>query len=290
MNHRGFTLIELLIVSAILLAVTATIALLASPIHAVINRTAAESDLVGRARLALSTVVDDLQQAGNGVALGAPTSILHERWPAFSSHRSLDDATSDPPCTAVSITRVLSNAQGVLADDLAEDSTTIHLESAPCAMQDATCGFDVGDFAIVFDGTTSRSVTLVGVDPITRTLTVRAAIGAAFARGSVVTAVEHVSYGLRLASDGSRTLVRLTSGGVEQPVADHVTDFVVSGLEATLPASGVQRVDLTLRLETASAEFRGAAGSLFRRGGVARNARAWVPDVELRTTVAIRLW
>jgi hypothetical protein len=38
-----------------------------------------------------------------------------------------------------------------------------------------------------------------------------------------------------------------------------------------------------------SVDLRGPAGTLFRHGGTARAPRAWVPDIELRTSVALRM-
>ena len=50
----------------------------------------------------------------------------------------------------------------------------------------------------------------------------------------------------------------------------------------------LSRVDLRLRVEVQSAEFRGPAGRLFTRGGTAsRNAPRWVLDRTLETSVAL---
>jgi prepilin-type N-terminal cleavage/methylation domain-containing protein len=50
----------------------------------------------------------------------------------------------------------------------------------------------------------------------------------------------------------------------------------------------LSRIDLRLRVEVQSAEFRGPAGSLFTRGGTAgRNAPRWVLDRTLETSVSL---
>jgi len=50
----------------------------------------------------------------------------------------------------------------------------------------------------------------------------------------------------------------------------------------------LQRVDIHLRVEVQSAEFRGPAGRLFTRGGTAdRNAPRWIPDRTLVASVAL---
>ena len=102
---------------------------------------------------------------------------------------------------------------------------------------------------------------------------------------NVLAAIEVTTVGLRLDADGSWRLVRSKQGS-EQPVLDHVVAFDVD-VHGPDPLH-VVRVDLRLRLETASAAMRGPAGYLFRRGGTSQRAHQWVPDVELRTSIAPR--
>jgi hypothetical protein len=49
----------------------------------------------------------------------------------------------------------------------------------------------------------------------------------------------------------------------------------------------VARVDLVLRVE-APASFRGSLATLFQRPGAARRAADWIPDMEIRASVAFR--
>ena len=50
----------------------------------------------------------------------------------------------------------------------------------------------------------------------------------------------------------------------------------------------VRRLDLRIRVEVASAQLRGPAGPLYRRPGHGSRSGAWVPDGEIRVTVAPR--
>ena len=50
----------------------------------------------------------------------------------------------------------------------------------------------------------------------------------------------------------------------------------------------VRLVELRLRVEAASAVWRGPVARLFRRPGSERNAARWVPDVEIRAVVRLR--
>ena len=50
----------------------------------------------------------------------------------------------------------------------------------------------------------------------------------------------------------------------------------------------IRGVDVRLRVEAASATLRGSAARLFQRPGTEQNAGRWVPDVELRTRIAVR--
>jgi hypothetical protein len=91
---------------------------------------------------------------------------------------------------------------------------------------------------------------------------------------------------MRDAAEGSRQLVRISSGGAEQPLLDNVVDFDVASDTANL--SQTTHLSIRLRLEAPSAMLRGPAGYLFRRPGSAGNARQWLPDVQMFFTVALR--
>jgi hypothetical protein len=50
----------------------------------------------------------------------------------------------------------------------------------------------------------------------------------------------------------------------------------------------IRLVELRLRVEAASAVWRGPVARLFRRPGTERSAARWVPDVELRLSMRLR--
>ncbi|MGH9201514.1 MAG: PilW family protein [Vicinamibacterales bacterium] len=50
----------------------------------------------------------------------------------------------------------------------------------------------------------------------------------------------------------------------------------------------IRGIDLRLRVEAASAALRGPVPRLFHRPGTEQNAGRWVPDIELRTRIALR--
>ena len=138
--------------------------------------------------------------------------------------------------------------------------------------------------ALLFDETVAQFVTVQSIG-IGGAISIASPLTRAAPARAVLAAVEITSIGLRPDVDGSWRLVRSKQGS-EQPVLDHIVSFDV---EAHGPDPlHVTRVDLRLRLETASAAMRGPAGYLFRRGGTSQRAHQWVPDVELRASIAPR--
>ena len=138
--------------------------------------------------------------------------------------------------------------------------------------------------AILSDGLHAQSVIInaVAAGGIVR---LAAPLTSAFAAGSVLASTSVTAYGLRPEPDGAFRLVRAASG-IEQPLLDGVVDFAVSvrGADSLHP----RQVDFTLRVQASSPAMRGPAGRLFRRAGTAQRSASWVPDVEIRTTVALR--
>src|SRR5574341_1507003 len=87
-TDRGFSLVELLVAGAIFTSIAAAIGLLAAPLNHRIERGFGDSDVTARARSALVAIADDLQDAGNGAALGDPAWTLHDILPVVVPHRS----------------------------------------------------------------------------------------------------------------------------------------------------------------------------------------------------------
>jgi hypothetical protein len=61
-----------------------------------------------------------------------------------------------------------------------------------------------------------------------------------------------------------------------------------SGMDFDADLLRIRRVDVRLRVEVASAMLRGPTGRLFRRPGQGSRSVNWVPDAELRLSIAPR--
>ena len=282
----GFTTIELLIATALLLTVTASVAALATPVRDAVERSLGRTDLTGGSRFALDRLAADLRHAGSPPAVVPGAARFETLVATIVPLADLDSGVVQSPGRAIRTVSVPYLApQGVISAAVASGAIQLPLDpGAPCTAVNAACGFRPGMLALLFDEIAAQFVTVqsVGtagevclVSPLTRSA----------AAGAVLTAIEITTVGLRADADGSWRLVRRKQGS-EQPVLDHVVSFEVetSGLDPL----HVTRVDLRLRLETASAAMRGPAGDLFRRAGTSRRAHQWVPDVELRTSIAPR--
>lgn len=285
-SSRGFSLIELLVACALLVVVGGAVAAMATPVRDALDRATLASDLdIGR-RLAVEMLAADLRGAGSDPAVAGGALLLARVLPRVVPLPDLASSTFGLPATAVRVNRAPPfGAQGVLAMPAAAGAVALQLETTTrCAGGPPACSFTPGMTVVVYDGAASHvaSVGTVG----TALVVLDTPLTTAFAAGAVVTELERVTYGLRVDPDGSARLVRLTGGGAEQPLLDHVVEFRVEPDTADL--WHLRRVDLRVRLEAGPAAFRGPAGYLFRRGGTAVSARRWVPDVEIRFGVALR--
>ena len=370
MNQRGFSLIELLVSCLLLVAVTAAVAAMAVPARHAFDRTLASADLTGGTRAALERLISDAREAGSGGSVGAhlvaPADVLASIVPLAGI-----DLEPAVPGHAIRVTRIPPEApQGVLRQAANAGDTTLVLETASnCAVGDEACGLQPGMTALVFDTARAERVAIAAVAPGGVVL-LTTGIRTSYDVGAVVASVLTTTYGLRPETDGSHRLVRISAGGAEQPVLQHVVGFEAHVMAGTAPASAaaddpdptygpippaigvddprdswgpgenctfvrdgdgrliarmppstsasmvalsssslndgpwcadaidplrfdadllrIRLVDLRLRVETASAVWRGPVARLFRRPGSERHAARWVPDVELRLTVRLR--
>ena len=260
MNARGFTLIECLVASAVFLAVAGAASMLVAPVHLVFERVLSSSDMDARARTGIGMLLAELADAGSGATVGPPLIALNDLLPVVS-----------PGGDAVTITRVPAGApQGTLRGAVAAGDAAAALEiGGACYMQDSTCGFRPGAAAVIFDAARAERVSIADVDSGTSTLRLASSVAGPFDAGAAVVAVERVSYRLRAAGDSAR-LVRISPGGAEQPVVDHVVAFDVAAWSADPYAHGT---DVTLRVHTASPALRGDPHA---------------PDLELHASVLLR--
>jgi hypothetical protein len=84
---------------------------------------------------------------------------------------------------------------------------------------------------------------------------------------------------------GEERLVRITDGGAEQPLVDNIVSFEVQP-DSPNPMQ-IRRLSVRLRVQ-APTHLRGRPSYLFARAGSATGPSRWLPDVELRTDIAIR--
>jgi type II secretory pathway pseudopilin PulG len=277
---RGFTLVEVLLASMLFLLVGGVVATLTPAARDAVARTVAQEEITGGARAALEMVASEVRQAGAASALHGPTR-LGTLTPTVTILVSLDDGTEVQQGQAVRLVGVVRGvAQAMLEGAAWSGDSTVQLDGSACTATGAACGFVPGTRIVLADETTAAFATVTAATKL-NVLAFTPPLPAALSVGANVAAVERVSYGVRQESDGSSTLVRISTGGAEQPVLRNVVDF-------ELTRSSGSRVDIRLRVEAAAATLRGPQGALFRRAGSAVHASRWVPDLDLLAAVSLR--
>jgi hypothetical protein len=286
MSARGFALLEWLIASAFVLVIAGALFAAVAPVRDIVERSQQGADLASSARTALDLVVASVREAGSDAAIGPADVSLADTIAPITLLQDLDAGLPGVPSTAVVINRVLHGAaQARLRLPAQIGDNVLSLETAArCSHGVPACGFVSGDTAVVFSNAVSLRVVIDSVFADGLVLTVP--LPQAFDADSVVSRLDTMAYGVRDSVGGASRLVRRTGGGAEQPLIDDVVAFTITADDPD-PAR-IRRIDLQLRVQVPSAELRGPAGYLFAVGGTARNARRWVPDLELRVAVALR--
>ena len=286
MNERGFTLIEWLIASTLVIIVAGAVFAAIAPVRDVVERTRYRGELVMGARGALDLLMADLREAGSRAAVARLDDDPSASLPPVSLMASLDSAGVTQPATAVIIRLVpLLGAQARLAAAAIAGENMLRVDTASrCFSGSPACGFLPGDRAVVFADAAAAAVTIANV--FNGLVVLDAPITTDFRAGAVLCRLVSITYGIRAGDDGAYRLVRLTDAGAEQPLLDNVVGFDIyaGGPDASRP----RHLDVRLRVQAAPDDLRGPAGYLFRRAGTANSVRRWLPDVELRTIVALR--
>lgn len=286
MTARGFSLVELLIACALLAVIGGAVAALARPLRVALARADSSAQLEPAATAALEPLVADIREAGADAAIADLASRLALRVPRVTPLLDLETNTPALVGGAVRVVRTpRGGAQGTLSAAAAAGSGVLWLDTAArCSGGPPVCGFAAGTVAVIYNAEAAELVTVDATGGATVVLVGR--LGASYSAGAALAEIVNTTYGTRRQADGSRQLVRLTTGGAEQPVLDSVVEFAVTTDSPDL--ARVERVDLRIRLEAPLAALRGPAGYFFRRAGTAVSAREWLPDAELRLTVALR--
>jgi Prokaryotic N-terminal methylation motif len=225
MSERGFTLVELLLACAVLLAVSGAVASMAVPARHAFERTLGAADISGGTRAALDVLATDLREAGSSGGVGPQSAGLADVAAVVVPLADLDSGTIASPARAIRVMRVARRAaQGILSQPVAPGETTVQLgTTSQCTDIGPACGFEPGMTAVVFDHARA-SIVVVGSVAAGAVVLIEA-LPTAFDRGATLAAVVITTYGVREGLDGTGRLVRLTSGGAEQPMLHDVVDF-----------------------------------------------------------------
>lgn len=283
--NRGFSLIELLVACALLMIIASAVAALAAPLRSALDRSDAGAQLETTARAALEPLVADVRASGSDAAVGDGQFRLAAVVPRVWPTPDLGTDVFATPGGAVRVTRIDGGAQAVLAAPAAVGAAAVTIETASrCSGGPPACGFAPGTAVVIYTdlGAEHANVQAIGAG----VLVLDRALALPFPAGAVVASPVTATYGTRPAGGDSRTLVRITGGGAEQPMLDNVVEFEVAADSGDPWRIG--GLSVRIRLQAPGAWMRGPVGYLFRRAGTAADARRWMPDVELRLTIAAR--
>jgi prepilin-type N-terminal cleavage/methylation domain-containing protein len=304
-NARGFTLVELLVATFVMLLVAGALTTLAVPIQRSFDRSLAGVEVTTRARTAINSMASEIRDAGAGVLLANMPQRLSAVFPVAVPARSLTDSRIVAPLTAITLYRA-GGGQAFVAEFTPVGSVLVPLDDVrPSVGQNGTGGFRAGDLAVVFDAIHAQLVTVVQVTAADGTLNVAPPLMTDYARGALIAGVERTTFGLRAGGGGTSRLVRVTSGGAEQPLVDDVSQLDITcwatpnpatpGDAATIgpipadqmsdgpwyPDAGgfdidllrIRRVDLDLQLETTPPALRPLVPGVAARASISLRGR-----------------
>lgn len=225
----GFSLVELLVALLVVIAIAGALAAMAAPLRSAFDRTLALGEITVRSRAGVERLIGELREAGSA-ASGLTQNAIVDLRPSIVPMADLDDPRIVSPIRALRLLTVPSDGgQGVLNRAAAAGDNVLELDTpSRCAQSRGVCGFVGNVQAVVFDAARAEEVRVQTVDLARMALVLDRPLARAFAVGATVIAIETVSYGVRQDADGSMRLVRISGGGAEQPIADHVVQFEVA--------------------------------------------------------------
>jgi hypothetical protein len=325
-DNTGLSLVEVVMALALTLLVTGSLLDLVIPataLHRVLPEAAAVEQ---RLRYAFDRLFADLVTAGRGTteyAAGRLGRFLPPIAPYRMGRRAAGDVHRHPVSDALSVLSVArrAGAETTILDPIAGAATSVRLSSGLGCVQPA-CGHRARDMVVVFNERGAWELFRVTGVAATRLILKRVhATGTAFEAGAVLAPVDFNHYYF----DPERAQLRHYDGWEgDFPVVDQLVDLriefrgVMPGSIACQPApapvgqlvdidllqlgdgpwcgpSGlpfdadllrIRAVTVTLRVQSAASELRGADPRLFARPGSAPGGRGSVPDHEVTFTVA----
>jgi prepilin-type N-terminal cleavage/methylation domain-containing protein len=223
-HEPGFSLLELLIALAICAVLAAGIAIIVPPARAAFELTPAELDLQQRGRTAIDVIVRAIRASGSDAVAAAEYGPLSGIVPAVIPLHPQADGTF---AGLKVITPRFDAAQGILEHHQSGSSGALALAAERCPAVTVLCGFVRDTTALIADGSGRFDLfTVASVDAAANLLTARRPLTPPYAAGSVLVEAEAHTFQLEPQPDGSLTLVRLTAGGAQQPIADRVSALI----------------------------------------------------------------
>ena len=227
MTCRGFSLVELLVSLAVCAVLSAAVAGVVPSARAAFDAAPAALDLQQRGRTGVDVLAAAIRSAAAGVAPTAGPGAFGSLLPAVIPLSPLSGSRHGEFEALYVVTPVANASRGVLARDQPGAHGVLTLAAGPgCPAVRDVCGFTPGAVAAIADGSGRFDVFIVASTNASRGgITASRPLPSAYPAGSLVVEVETQYFRLDDQSDGSRALVRETTGGATQPIVDHVAEM-----------------------------------------------------------------
>ena len=217
---RGFSLVEMVVAVALVLVALGAVFTLANPAHPTFQAQPVAIDMQQRTRVAVDAISGDLLAAGAGLGKYVAPVLPFRR--GLISPDSPGSFFTDrisvlyvPPKTATTTLNAPSDAGSV-----------VYVNAQPgCSLAKPLCGFVVNTLAAVFDETGTYDTFRIASLQENPPAIVRhpGPWSKAYAAGATLTAIESVTYWLRIdTGKGTSELMRYDGRVTDLPVADEV--------------------------------------------------------------------
>jgi prepilin-type N-terminal cleavage/methylation domain-containing protein len=223
---RGFSLVELLVALTVCAALSAAVAALVPPARAAFDAAPAALDLQQRGRTGIDVLAAAIRSGGFGNLV-----------PAVIPLSPVPDSGETEFEALYVVTPVPNASRGMLDRDQPDAHGVLTLAAGPgCPAVQDVCGFTPGAVAAITDGSGRFDVfTVASTNSSRGEITAAAAFPAAYPAGSLVVEADAHYFRLDEQDDGTRSLVRETTGGATQPIVDQVTAMGIELQRGTPP-------------------------------------------------------